>query len=149
VARAIQRLLHLDDPDRLALYKRAVVDDLTANDLEPDSFSGRALMGLHFAIWGPSSTFSTLRESIDRLRQHGALAAELSELFDVLEERAEHVPEPLDRHMTWPHRIPLAVHSRASLDEILAAFGRLTFGRRNRLRQVWISIRLLKATCSS
>ena len=53
----------------------------------------------------------------------------------MLEERAEHVPEPLDRHMQWEHRIPLAVHSRASLDEILAAFGRMTFERRNRLRQ--------------
>jgi superfamily II DNA or RNA helicase/HKD family nuclease len=135
VARALPRLLHLDDPNRLALYKRAVAGDLTAEDFEPDSFSGRALMGLHFVIWGPSSTLSTLRESVERLRQHRALAAELSELFDVLEERAEHVPEPLDRHMTWQHRIPLAVHSRASLDEILAAFGRMTFERRNRLRQ--------------
>jgi hypothetical protein len=78
---------------------------------------------------------SSLHESIDRLRQHRALAGELSELFDVLEEQADHVPEPLDRHMQWQHRIPLAVHSRASLDEILAAFGRMTFERRNRLRQ--------------
>lgn len=69
------------------------------------------------------------------MREHRALADELSELFDVLEERAEHVSEPLDRHMMWQHRIPLAVHSRASLDEILAAFGRMTFERRNRLRQ--------------
>lgn len=69
------------------------------------------------------------------MREHRALADELSELFDVLEERAEHVSEPLDRHMMWQHRIPLAVHSRASLDEILAAFGRTTFERRNRLRQ--------------
>jgi hypothetical protein len=92
-------------------------------------------MGLHFAIWGPNSTLSSLRESIDRLRQHRALAEELIELFDVLEERAEHVSEPLDRHMKWQHGIPLAVHSRASLDEILAAFGRMSFERRNRLRQ--------------
>lgn len=134
VARAVPRLLHLDDPDRLALYKRAVTDELSADALHPNSSSGRALMGLHFAIWGPNSTLSSLPESIDRLRQHRALADELSELFDVLEERAEHVPEPLDRHMTWQHEIPLAVHSRASLDEILAAFGRMTFERRNRLR---------------
>jgi hypothetical protein len=72
---------------------------------------------------------------MDRLRQHPALAVELRELFDVLEERADHVPEPLDRHMAWQHQIPLAVHSRASLDELLAAFGRLSFERRSRLRQ--------------
>jgi superfamily II DNA or RNA helicase len=135
VARAVPRLLHLDEPDRLALYKRAVLGELPADALSPNSSSGRALMGLHVAIWGPNSTMSSLHESIDRLRQHRALAGELSELFDVLEEQADHVPEPLDRHMQWQHRIPLAVHSRASLDEILAAFGRMTFERRNRLRQ--------------
>lgn len=42
---------------------------------------------------------------------------------------------PRDSHIGWNHRIPLAVHSRASLDEILAAFGRLSFSRRSRLRQ--------------
>ena len=86
VARAIPRLLHLDDPDRLALYKRAVAGELSADALDPNSSSGRALMGLHFAIWGPNSTISSLPESIDRLRQHRALADELSELFDLLEE---------------------------------------------------------------
>jgi hypothetical protein len=135
VARAISRLLHVDDPDRLALYRRAVAGDLPADALHPNSSSGRALLGLHFAIWGPNSRISSLPESIGRLRQHPALADELSQLFDVLESRAEHVSEPLDRHMKWEHAVPLAVHSRASLDEILAAFGRMTFERRNRLRQ--------------
>jgi superfamily II DNA or RNA helicase/HKD family nuclease len=135
VARAIPRLLHLDDPERLALYKRAVAGELSGDVLDPNSSSGRALMGLHAVIWGSNSTIISLSESIDRLRQHRALADEMSELFELLEEQAEHVPESLDSHVQWEHRIPLAVHSRASLDEILAAFGRMTFERRNRLRQ--------------
>jgi hypothetical protein len=135
VARAIARLLHLDDPERLALYRRALAGELSSTDLDPSSRSGRALMGLHFSIWGTNSTIASLPESIDRLRQHPALVDEMSELFALLEERAEHIPEPLDRHMQWEHRIPLAVHSRASLDEIQSAFGRMTFERRNRLRQ--------------
>ena len=135
VARAIPRLLHLDDPNRLALYKRAVAGELSDDDLDPSSSPGRALMGLHFSIWGLDSDDHLTAESIDRLRQHPALAMELSELFDILEDQADHVPEPLDDQMRWPHRIPLAVHSRASLDEIMAAFGRMTFDRPNRLRQ--------------
>ena len=135
VARAIPRLLHLDDPDRLDSYKRAVAGELSGDAFDPNSASGRALLGLHLVMWGPNSPIASLPESIDKLRQHPALAVEMSELFDLLEERAEHVPEPLDRHMRWGHRIPLAVHSRASLDEILAAFGRMTLERRNRLRQ--------------
>ena len=135
VARAIPRLLHVDDPNRLALYKRAVAGELSDNELDPSSSPGRALMGLHFAIWGIDPAITSLRESIARLRQHPALTMELSELFDILDDQADHVPEPLDDQMRWPHRIPLAVHARASLDEIMAAFGRMTFDRPNRLRQ--------------
>ena len=35
---------------------------------------------------------------MDRLRQHPALAAELTELFDILDDQADHIPEPLDDH---------------------------------------------------
>jgi len=135
VARAIPRLLHVDDPNRLALYKRAVAGELSDNELDPSSSPGRALMGLHVAIWGIDPAITSLRESIARLRRHTALMMELSELFDILDDQADHIPEPLDDQMRWPHRVPLAVHARASLDEIMAAFGRMTFARPNRLRQ--------------
>jgi hypothetical protein len=135
VARAIPRLLHVDDPNRLALYKRAAAGELSDDELDPSSSPGRTLMGLHFAIWGIDPAITSLGESIAKLRQHPALTLELSELFDVLEDQADHVPEPLDDQTHWPYRIPLAVHARASLDEIMAAFGRMTFGRPNRLRQ--------------
>ena len=135
VARAIPRLLHLDDPARLALYRRAVAGELLDDELDPGSAVGRALMGLHFSIWGPGSPLGSLRESVDRLRQHPALAAELREVLDVLDDQADHLPQPLDVHMQWEHRVPLAVHSRASLDEIMAAFGRMTFARPHRLRE--------------
>jgi hypothetical protein len=135
IARAIPRLLHVDDPNRFALYKRGLAGELSDEDLDPGSSPGRALMGLHFSIWGVEPAISSLRDSIDRVRQHPALAMELGELFDILDDQAGHVPEPMDDQMRWSHRIPLAVHSRASLDEIMAAFGRMTFERPNRLRQ--------------
>jgi superfamily II DNA or RNA helicase len=149
VARAIPRLLHLDDPARLALYRRAVAGELSNDALEPSSSSGRALMGLHFAIWGFDDTISSLHDSVARLRQHHALADELREVFDLLEEQADHVPEPLDSHMGWEHQIPLAVHSRASLDEVLAAFGRMTFQRCFACASGWISTKAPRVTCSS
>src|SRR4029077_3031169 len=80
-----------------------------------------------FSIWGVEPAISSLRDSIDRVRQHPALAMELGELFDILDDQADHVPEPVDDQMGWSHRIPLAVHSRASLDEIMAVVGRMTF----------------------
>ena len=135
VARAIPRLLHLDDPRRLSLYQRAMNGELSEHELDPTTPTGRALMGLHFAVWGVDKGITTLGDSLARLRQHPALVAELAELFALLEDQAVHIPEPLDDQMGWAHRVPLAVHSRASLDEILAAFGRQRFDRPNRLRQ--------------
>ncbi len=135
LARALPRLLHVDDPDRLALYRRAARGELADSGLEPATSAGRALTGLHFVLWGVNEEVRSLRDSMTRFRQHPALAAELVELLDILNDQAEHLPQPLDTHVGWNHRIPLAVHSRASLDEILAAFGRLSFARRSRLRQ--------------
>ena len=63
------------------------------------------------------------------------MSSELVELFDLLEDEAVHLPEPLDQQMKWQHYIPLAVHGRASLDEILSAFARMTFDRPYRIRQ--------------
>jgi hypothetical protein len=92
-------------------------------------------MGLHFVLWSTERSFDSLEESLKRLRENSAFAGELSELFDLLDDQSESLPEPLDRHMQWDHQIPIAVHSRASLDEVLSAFGRMTFDRPHRLRQ--------------
>jgi superfamily II DNA or RNA helicase/HKD family nuclease len=135
LSRAIPRLLHLDDPERLSLYRRAVRGELPQRELEPQSSSGRALMGFHFGLWGTDRSFDSLEESLKRLLKNPAFAGELSELFDLLDDQSESLPEPLDRHMQWDHRIAIAVHSRASLDEILSAFGRMTLERPLRLRQ--------------
>jgi hypothetical protein len=135
LARAFSRLLHVDDPARLALYRRAARGELSDAELESETPSGRALTGLHFVLWGVNEEVGSLRESMARFRQHAALAAELAELLSILDDQADHIPQPLDDHIGWNHRIPLAVHSRASLDEILAAFDRLSFSRRGRLRQ--------------
>jgi superfamily II DNA or RNA helicase len=135
VARAFPRLLHLDDPNRLSLYRRAVTGALALGEVDENSSAGRALMGLHFTIWGLDSNLTSLRESFETLRRYPAVIAELAEVFDVLEERADHLPQPLDAHMGWPHRVPLAVHSRATRDEILAAFGRIALARRDSPRE--------------
>ncbi len=135
LSRAIPRLLHVDDPLRLALYRRAATGQLSKGDLDPDTAVGRTLMGLHFDLWGTDRTIGSLAESMEKLHQHPALAAELAELFDVLDDQAGSLSERLDDHVGWQQHIPLAVHSKASLSEIMAAFGRMTFENSNRLRQ--------------
>lgn len=129
------RLLHVDDPRRLALYRRAAVGELTAAESDPVTSSGRTLLRLHFSTWGVSRSIQSLPESIEKLRSHPALATEIAELMALLDERANHVAEPLDDFMGWRHEVPLAVHSRVSRDEILSAFGLLHLGSHTSLHE--------------
>jgi superfamily II DNA or RNA helicase len=135
LCRALSRLLHIDDPHRLNLFRRAVTGSLDDSDFDLGSANGRALMGLHFLLWPGNEQFSSLQVSIERLRMNHAVATELDELFGVLEDTAAHIPEPIDAHMEWSHHIPLSVHSRVSLVEIMAAFGKMTFARRQPPRE--------------
>mgnify|MGYP003382201358 CR=1 FL=1 len=135
LATAFQRLLHVDDPWRLNLYRRAALGALEAEDFDPSSFTGRALMGLHFLLWPHNREIVSLQVSFARLYANQAVAHELSELFNVLEDRADHIPEALDNQMRWTHKVPLSVHSRASLAEIMTAFGKMTFARPHKPRE--------------
>ena len=135
LASALQRLLHIDDPWRLSLYQRASRGLLEAQDLDPASSTGRALMGLHFLLWPNNREIESLQASFERLHANQAVASELSELFNLLEDGADHIPEALDSHMGWTHRVPLSVHSRVSLAEVMTAFGKITFARPNQPRE--------------
>lgn len=133
--RAIGRLLHVDDPVRLELYRRAGLDALKEHELDESTPEGRILVGLHYGLWGAQDPSTSLRESMARLRQHPSVARELAELMQVLDDRAVHAPRPLDQSLGWRHHVPLGVHGRATRDEILSAFGRLSFARRSAIRE--------------
>ena len=120
LARAVGRMLHVDDPERLAALRRFVE---ASPDLDLDQLSERErrlLAMFRFSLWGVRSAVS-LVESQRRLRAHPAIGSELLELFDVLDDQAKYVARPLG---SLPE-VPLSVHSRYSREEILAALGRL------------------------
>ena len=64
------------------------------------------------------------------MRAHPAIVQELLELFELLDERADHltVPLELDQPKGLSLHVPLSVHARHSLVEIFSAFGRITPG---------------------
>jgi superfamily II DNA or RNA helicase/HKD family nuclease len=133
--RAMGRLLHVDEPARLDLYRRAGLGELTDRELDESTPEGRILVGLHYGLWGANDASTSLRASMGRLREHPEMARELADLMRVLDDRAAHAPHPLDQVMDWRHKVPLGVHGRASRDEILAAFGRLSFAKRSSIRE--------------
>jgi superfamily II DNA or RNA helicase/HKD family nuclease len=115
---ALKRLLHINDPLRLDSY-RGWLKGGRADD--------RLITALMFTLWGRNAP-PTIEQAQQALRQHPAILGELVELFDLLEERADHLTYPFDL-------APLSIHASHSLVEILSAFGRIKPGHFYQLRE--------------
>ncbi|MEQ1761321.1 MAG: DUF3427 domain-containing protein, partial [Vicinamibacterales bacterium] len=128
IGERLAKILHVDDPQRLAAYAR-LAESPSLDDL-PDS-ARRLVTGLHFAITPPDAGIDTLGEFAAGLHAHPAIAQELRELVPLLEERAGYLTSPLllrgaDGSVV---PVPLSIHARHTIDEVLTAFSLLDFGR--------------------
>ncbi|OZV82995.1 restriction endonuclease subunit R [Micromonospora echinospora] len=110
LGRAIGRMLHLDDVNRLDLLARVAAGDRPA--------PGRRWDMLHFDLWGPNAPLSSREERLARLWAEPARCAELRQVVEVLRERIHRVPGP-----SPSSGVPLRVHARYSRNEACAAFG--------------------------
>lgn len=118
--RAVGRLLHIDDQERISTYQRLLdhptppgVDDLPAREQ-------RLLHMLAAALGDQALTReSSMQDAVDLIWSHPQVRMELLELLAVLEGRVDHIHRPLSTHAD----VPLQVHARYSRIEILAAFG--------------------------
>lgn len=110
LARAIGRMLHTDDLDRLALWEQ-----VAAGGPVPE---GRLVDMLHFSLWGPDVPLAQREERLARLWAEPARCAELRQVAAVLRERIHRVTEPVGLG-----RVPLRVHARYTRNEACAAFG--------------------------
>ena len=115
--RAVGRLLHVDDPERLRIWRawldRPVPPDVTALSAREQRLLRMLLVQVLDNIEGEM----TLTAGAAALWEHAQVRAELRDLFDVLSDRIEHVPIPLAE---LPD-VPLAVHARYTRVEIQAA----------------------------
>ncbi|MGW3604380.1 DUF3427 domain-containing protein [Micromonospora sp. NPDC005161] len=110
LGRAIGRMLHTDDVDRLSLLARV------AGGEHPGR--GRLLDMLHFSLWGPSVSLTERDARLKRLWGEPARCAELRQVAEVLRDRIHRVTVT-----PQPGRVPLRVHARYSRNEACAAFG--------------------------
>jgi hypothetical protein len=119
LARAIGRMLHIDDPERLGFLAR-ILEEADPPNIEAASERERRLLSLlHFSLWGASTPLDEMSHRLERLWSNRARRIELLELVDVLHNRIRRVVQPIDPS----GRIPLHIHARYSRDEALAAFG--------------------------
>ena len=118
--RAVGRLLHVDDPERIEGY-RTMLAAGSAPRVDQLDEHGRRLVRMLVAsvadrVIRPGTT---LQQATDVLWDHAQIRGELIELLGILDDRIDHVHVPIRSHPDCP----LQVHARYSRIEILAAFG--------------------------
>jgi superfamily II DNA or RNA helicase len=115
--RAVGRLLHIDDDERLETYPRILGTDRppALDVLSPRET--RLLRMLVSSLTGLSASAS-FEDAVADVWAHPQVRAELIEVLGLLRERVPYLDHPL----SLPG-VPLAVHSRYTRAEIFAAFG--------------------------
>jgi len=134
LSRALGRLLHQDDPIRLAFLQEFLRQPQPLPTSLLTEEQRRILLGLHFTLWGSQEKWSSLDDSMAALWQHPAMISEMQELLAVLENEATHLTHPLGDDAPWTG-VPLSVHGSYSLDEILSAFREMTLAEPHRIRE--------------
>ena len=115
--RAVGRLRHVDDEERLSAYARFA--ELAAPPGAGLSERQGRLLRMLVASLTPLGMNRLFGEAVDDLWRHPQVLAELSELLPLLATRVSHLNSPLEP--TGPN--PLQIHGRYTRTEILGAFG--------------------------
>lgn len=114
--RAVGRLLHVDDHERLDAYRSLISADSAP---DPAALSdrerrfARMLVGSLTTLRGSAS----LADGLAQLWEHPQVRVELLELLTLLPQRIDHL-----HAATMIANVPLAIHARYTRTEILAAF---------------------------
>jgi hypothetical protein len=116
--RAVGRLCHVDDIERISTYRNFVCDRDPADIRALSERQHRMLRMLTSSMLSSLPAATSLQDGLAHLWAHPQIRAELVDLLDLLPERIEYVQHPLG----VDDRIPLRVHARYTRAEILAAF---------------------------
>jgi len=115
--RAAGRLLHVDDDERLEAYPRLLrlEDPPSVEALSPRDTRHLRMLVASLTSLNASASFA---EAVGQVWRHPQVRAELLEVFELLRDRVQFLEYPLGLP-----GVPLALHSRYTRAEILAAFG--------------------------
>jgi superfamily II DNA or RNA helicase/HKD family nuclease len=115
--RAVGRMLHVDDDERLTTYPRLLPEDRppSLQRLAPRQQRLLRMLVASLTTLDASTPFS---DAVGQIWAYPQVKAELVELLELLGDRMSYLDHPLGLS-----DVPLALHSRYTRTEILAAFG--------------------------
>ena len=119
--RAVGRLVHVDDHERLAAWRSILESEGSAPISSLRGREHRLGLMLFAILGGRGQSTSQADEILRRVRESEELRQEINDLLDILDDRIRTVAQPL--HETSD--MPLASHATYSLGEIAAAHGHL------------------------
>ncbi len=118
--KALGRLLHVDDDERIAVYRRLLESPVPPNVAALSERERRLIRMLVASIGDKVLTKAqSVQQGVELLWSHPQVRAELAQLLVELDERVDHLHGALPMHPD----VPLQIHARYSRIEILAAFG--------------------------
>ena len=126
IGRGIARLLHLDDEERITVYREILNTPKPPMASAMDERTRRQLEGLLLTVLAPKrNQFENLTEAATKFWQHEGIRHELVEVLNMLDDQIIHLHKPLG----LLHPVPLQVHASYTREEILAAFGASTVAK--------------------
>ena len=114
VARAMRRMLHVDDDARLDGFAKF----LDRREPPRGDPSASVQRGLHVLLGGARTPLSVLDDRWAALWRSRRVMTELRELLAALAERSRSAPAPMTGRLA---KLPLLVHGTYALDEVMAA----------------------------
>ncbi|WP_245679200.1 DUF3427 domain-containing protein [Actinomadura hibisca] len=118
VGRAIGRILHIDDLERLDFLREVLAAPHPPDLASADPRRQRLIAMLHASL-DSSRPLSAVEANLARLWANHARREEILAITDVLFERIHRVTRPVPEIQ----HLPLHLHARYSKDELLSAFG--------------------------
>jgi superfamily II DNA or RNA helicase len=135
LARALGRLIHVDDPERIEVWGRWLAGEEPPEGPLRGSREEHLLRMLFVGLGNVRRPLDELPAALEELWAHPAMRAELDELLGVLDDRLRRPTYPVEDLAD----VPLRVHGTYALDEITAGFGIVRSGKiyRPRGQGVW------------
>lgn len=117
--RAMGRLLHVDDHERLDTWRSWISGESLVDVEAPTREATLVRMLISQVLESVADSALTFATGAELLRAHPAVCREIGELCDVLAHRVSHLSTPIAGLST----VPLRVHARYTRREILVAGG--------------------------